>query len=816
MRKRTVSFIVVLTLFICILVPQFPTVVEKRKTSSASDERESRTSEQVNDLANGVFLENRGQIDDPNTLIYAVTKSGLVGFGISKVSLYMAGSGRTVTLSFENANQVSPEGVEPTSFETNFFLGSRGSFTGIHGYKWLAYRNLFRGISLFYTCKPEGVKYEFRVAPGVDPEQISIQVSGHDTLTVESNAVRISQGDASFIDEGIEVYQGEVVVDSQFKYTGSDSFGFSISSYDTTQELVIDPLLYSTYLGGAGSDQLEAVAVDSEGNVYVAGHSYSSDFPLVNPYNDSHIGYDCVVLKMSSDGRTLLYSTFIGGSGDDYANGIAIDSAGAAYVTGYTTSTDFPTHDGYMESYAGGMYDCFVVKLSPSGSSLQYSTFFGGSALDRAYSIAVDSLNRAYVTGGTSSLNFPATTTAYNQSNSNEACFTAKFSSDGQRLLHSAVIGGNGGDRGKSIAADENGMVYVTGTTTSGMFFAVNAMDSTRGGNVDSFVLKLDAANDEIIFLTYFGGGGSEWGEAVAIDGEGNIYVAGKTESLGLATPGAYDTVLSTGGVDDEDCFVLKLLSDGSMGFCTYVGGTMPNHPYGMALDSMNSIYVVGQYASHSFPSVNPTDFGTSGDRVFAFKLSSDGSEMLYSTVGGSSTGTTETPRGVAIDEYGNAHVVGMTGADDFPSVNAYDDSFGGVHDGFVFKLGDLSDSDLDGLSDYTEYTVRSNRFSNDSDSDGLGDFLEYELGSNLTSSDSDNDLLDDYLEYHVYHTNLTNPDTDGDSFPDGWEVENGHDPNDPEDPPPDLGVPTMFLIAGLGAFGAVIIVIVIRMKEST
>ena len=325
--------------------------------------------------------------------------------------------------------------------------------------------------------------------------------------------------------------------DPSYNGGGSDAFVTKFSSSGNS-------LIYSTYLGGSFYDYGTGIAVDSFECAYVMGTTHSGDFPTQNAYQPSNNGtcYNAFVTKLSSSGNSLLYSTFLGGSGCDYSGGIAIDGSGCAYVTGLANSSDFPTLNAYDASFNGG-WDCFVTKLSPSGSALIYSTYLGGSGADEAMSIAVDDSGAAYVTGYTSATDYPPTQSDFPTKNGydmhynggNIDAFVTKFSSSGNELVYSTFLGGLNNERGYGIAVDHSGCAFVTGYTWSPDFPTQNAYDASSNGSSDAFVTKLSSSGNSLIYSTFLGGSGDE-GELsdIDIDGSGCGYVAGSTSSSDL------------------------------------------------------------------------------------------------------------------------------------------------------------------------------------------------------------------------------------------------------------------------------------------
>ncbi|MCK5559435.1 MAG: SBBP repeat-containing protein, partial [Thermoplasmata archaeon] len=379
----------------------------------------------------------------------------------------------------------------------------------------------------------------------------------------------------------------------------------------------------STYIGGSSTDAGHGIAVDTVGNTYVTGPTSSSNFPITPGANDttSNGGWDGFVLKLNSTGTAFIYSTYIGGSSSDGGSDIAVDTAGNAYVTGYTKSSDFPNTTGANDTTYNGGYDVFVLKLNPTGATLLYSTFIGGTTGgdEQGNGIAVDATGNAYVTGYTFLLDFPITS---------------------------------------------------------------NANDTTHNGNQDGFVLKLNPTGASLLYSTFIGGSNGDWGYGIAVDTAGNIYVTGTTESSDFPiTPGAFNDSIT--GV-----FVLKLNPTGaSLLYSTFIGGGIGND---ISVDTDDNAYVTGYTATSNFPTTpdaNDTTYNGDPTDGFMFKLNPTGATLLYSTyIGGSSR---DEGYGIAVDTAGNTYVTGYTESSDFTiTPNANDTTHNGNYDGFVFKFG--------------------------------------------------------------------------------------------------------------------------------
>jgi hypothetical protein len=362
-------------------------------------------------------------------------------------------------------------------------------------------------------------------------------------------------------------------------------------------------LVYSTYLGGAGFDEADSIVVDGSGNAYVTGTTLSGDFPTAGtppPFQSTFGGSsDAFITKLNVSGSALVYSTFLGGSLDDSAKGIAIDSSNNVYVTGFTPSTNFPTLNS-LQTF-GGAYDAFVTKLNSTGSGLVYSTYLGGGDSDLGRGITVDTSGNAYVTGATASTNFP-TTSPYQGSNAgglNDG-FVTKINAAGSARVFSTYIGGTNDDGGFSIAVDSSGSAYVTGYTASSDFPTANTIYSF-GGSKDAFVTKFNSAGSALTYSTYLGGVANEEGHAIAVDLSGIAHFSGITNSANFPTN---NPLQSAGGVDDA--FVGRVNAGGSaLIYSTFLGGSSNDRGYGMTIDAAGNDYVVGETFSTNFPTAN-------------------------------------------------------------------------------------------------------------------------------------------------------------------------------------------------------------------
>jgi len=404
-------------------------------------------------------------------------------------------------------------------------------------------------------------------------------------------------------------------------------------------------LVYSTFLGGWQGDQAFGIAVDGSGNAYITGCTESYDlgfpdpilFPIQNPIQASNAGMtDAFVTKIDAAGSALVYSTYLGGSNEDFGHGIDVDDSGNAYVTGSTDSPDFPTHNPYQGTIEGNNY-AFVTKLSPGGDTLVYSTCLGGRddnsppGLSHGYDIAVDISGNAYITGSTDSPEFP-TQNPYQGTYAGGYydAFVTKLSPGGNTLVYSTYLGGSGGDQGYGIAVDGNDNAYVTGETTSSFDFSTqNPIQTSSGAIGDAFITKINAAGSALVYSTYLGGGDMDRGYDIAIDGGDNAYVTGYTFSYDFPTQNPIQA--SNGEIGEEDAFVTKINAAGSAWvYSTYLGGSNnPDCGEGIAVDSSGNAYVTGYTSSTNFPTKNPYQ-GTNagGNDAFVAVLSSSDPTM--------------------------------------------------------------------------------------------------------------------------------------------------------------------------------------------
>jgi len=627
--------------------------------------------------------------------------------------------------------------------KSNYFIGDQKNWrSNVPNYGKVAEKNIYPGIDLVYYGTQRQLEYDFNVAPGADPKAIQISFEGARKLRVDAAGnliLGLAGGEVKFEKPFAYQIKGDQKepVAARF-HLGDRKYRvyFAIDNYDATRPLVIDPILaYSTYLGGSNIDVANAIAVAPDNTAFVTGGTFSTDFPTAHPLQKNDGGnadfpQDAFVTKFSADGSTLLYSTYLGGENQDQGNGIAVDDAGDAYVTGTTLSPHFPVTAGSANPLCGGdgecgasfnsggdiVSNCFVTKLNPAGSALIYSTYVGEYEIVSCRAIAVDANEVAYVTGSTSAnitptvtITPPATppppfpnTTGRAYGGGATDAFVVKLSATGTTIEFASYIGGGDEDEGHGIAVDANANAYITGLTYSQNFpTAGGAFQLTAGGAGDAFFAELNTNVNSLaslVYSTYLGGAGLDQGNGIALGPNGNAYIAGGTASSGLAAGTAFQTACTPDpqGKCEGDAFVAEinpaLSGPPSLVLFTYFGGGLADSASGVALDLGGNIYVTGSTVSPDFPvagAVFQAEFGGGNADAFVTKFDPTGATLVYSSyLGGTDT---DSGNGIAVDTSSSAYVTGQTCSLDFPVANAEQVSSAGNCDAFVSKVSILS-----------------------------------------------------------------------------------------------------------------------------
>ena len=630
--------------------------------------------------------------------------------------------------------------ASPLPGASNYFIGNDSTKwrSGITQFSKVYENNVYHGINLVYYGTQGQLEYDFNVAPGADPSVIQLAFQGASRLHVDSlgQLVINSAGGEIRLRQPVayqEIAGTKKPVAVHYVLRNAKNVSFQVAAYDTHSTLVIDPILiYSTFLGGSNIDGANSIAVAPDKTAFIAGSTFSSDFPVIHALQPNEGGgpdfpLDAFVAKVSSDGSTLLYATYLGGKNKDAANGIAVDNFGNAYVTGYTLSPDFPVSVNSFDTecgadgacgatFTGGLLvsNAFVTKLNAAGSELIYSTFFGYFENVKGQAITVDPNGSAYLTGLTTANfvpsvvivppklpppPFPITAGAFQPifGGGSTNAFVAKFDATGTNVLYSSYLGGDTEDVGYGIGLDAANNAYVAGLTYSTNFpTTAGALQAAFGGAGDAFVAKVNtnaSGAASLVYSTYLGGAGLDQASGIAVDPAGNAYVAGVTNSaaFGFTPAGVQPTYKGQG-----DAFVAKLTTTGTLSYFTYLGGTKADAATGVAVDALGNAYVTGSTVSTDFPTAGAVfqpAYGGGNADSFVAKIDPAGATLVYSSfLGGTNT---ELATGIAVDTDGSAYVTGQTCSEDFPIANPLQSVPGGNCDAYVSKVTVLGGFDV-------------------------------------------------------------------------------------------------------------------------
>jgi len=660
------------------------------------------------------FVENNGQLKDKSVKFYASTFAGNVYVTDKGEVVY----GFALRESLLGATSPSIKGEGKAAMKVNYFVGAKDNWkTGIPTWDSVSLGEVYEGVELKLKAYGRNIEKLFIVNECGDVEDIKVILEGADNLEVNSSGeleVETELGIVKFtkpfayqeIDgKKIEVGCEFVIAKEQSDRGNLNNYGFHVASYNNNYPLVIDPLLASTFIGGSSSDYSRGITVDSSGNVYITAETGSVDYPATSgSYNNSMDptvsprNTDIVVSKLDSNLTTLLASTFIGGNNEDTPRAIKIDSSGKVFITGWTSSDNYPTSSNAFSKTINQFEDNFISCFDSNLSLLIASTYIGGHSNDYAFALAIDSSDNIYISGSTKSNDYPTTAGSYDSSFNDTPgpilgagdSFVSKFNNSLSALLVSTYLGGNYIDEGRGIAVYDNGNVYVTGATSSTDFpSTAGAYDETRNGSdpfvVSVFISKFDSNLSTLIATTYIGNNCAPMG--IVIEPSGNIVIAGFAYTyLGEypVTPGAYDTTYST-----TDAFVSKLNGDlSTLLASTFIGGSNSEYCYGLAVDSTGSIFISGETKSNDYPTTENAYDGTyNGQRdIFISKFNSSLSTLAASTYLGGDYD--ELPGVITIDIFGNIYVSGLSASVNYPvTAGAYDVSKNVGGDVIVSKL---------------------------------------------------------------------------------------------------------------------------------
>ena len=592
-------------------------------------------------------------------------------------------------------------------------------------YKKITLENIYDGIDLVYYEKEGKMKYDFVVKAGTDPNIIRTKYKGAGTVYIDKNgSVIVTTPMGEIREEEPYTYSRNTGKEIENGYEVRNNLvQFDIAEYNKSEDIIIDPYrIWATYYGGSNIDYVYSLCTDNTGNLYVTGGTRSTDFPiktLTGAYNQTIYGgsiEDAYILKFNRNG-VRLWATYYGGNGEDRGLNLCTDNSGNIFVTGYTSGVSFPLQTlagAYNQNSLGGQNDVFILKFNSSGLRL-WATYYGGSGSDYGNDICMDSSNNLYVTGNTTSTNFPTQKLAgaYNDTTHNGGSFDAfvlKFNVSCARLW-ATYYGGSGNDYGNGICTNNSDNLYATGYTGSydiptEILTGAYNQSTFGGGSFDAFILRFDSVCARL-WATYYGGSGSDYGNSICTDNSNNLSVAGSTGSTNFPiqnSSGAYnDTTLS----GSSDVFILKFNNSCIRLWATYYGGSVGEGVKSICFDISGALYVTGFTSSTNFPlqvlpgAYNQTTSGGGSGDAFVLKFNSNSTRMWATYYGGNNW---DYGYKIVYSDTSNAfYVAGASTSTNFPTLTlsgAYNqNTYSGNYDGFILKFNSTPPSGIKNIS---------------------------------------------------------------------------------------------------------------------
>jgi hypothetical protein len=632
--------------------------------------------------------------------------------------------GHVVRMNLVHCNEnIKQKNLKKQNTVFHYFKGNDPSSwaSNVEMFEEILIQQVYEGIDLRYYFQHGMLRYDFIVQPNADPNVIQLSFEGDNRNFIDK------KGDLIFHTRFGEVRQSELFtyqqigknkspIASQFIKSGN-KFQFEVGNYDQNFPLIIDPLIYSTYLGKEFSDDASGMHVSADGSVYLSGATVNSDFPIsTGAYNTTFAGVrDLFITKFNPTGNNILFSTFYGGNSTDESASLFVDANGNLYLTGITYSQNLPTTPGVIgQTWNGGVTDAFVAKFNPEGSQLIYSTYLGGSIEDYGTKVLADNNGNAYAVGSTRSFNFPTTSGAFRQflssgsfGNWNDV-YVTKINPDGTSLIYSTYIGGNESENANDAVLDDDGNVFITGTTFSLNYpVTQGSIKQTLSGNRDAFVTKLNADGSALIYSTYLGGNNLDDGNAIAIDPDGNAYVTGLTLASDFpVTSNAFEQDY----IGNSDAFLSKINAAGTqLVYSTYLGAGGDDK--GRCVFVKNGFAYVGlECSSLDFPTTSDA-FNTTNNGsidILLLKMNTSGSDLEYATyLGGSSV---DLIYSIFVDDSEFIYMSGATISNNYPVTSgAYDETYNLDKDVFLTKFSILC-NDFNLNIDINGNTLTSNQ----------------------------------------------------------------------------------------------------------
>ena len=650
------------------------------------------------------FEPNVGQA--PAVARYVSRRDG-VQLLLSEAGVEYRTRSQSIRLKAAHANPaVRLEGLAATEGVSNYLKGEDATQwrRGVPHYERVRYESLYPGIDMVFYSAASDYEFDFLVHPGADPNRIELHVEGARRATLGAGGdITLDTGEGFIVLRKPTSYQladGRIEpVASAYRLEDGRRIRFVAGKYDRTRPLVIDPIT-ATYLGGRDVDIVTGVTLDSSSNIYLTGYTTSTDFARsATPYKGTLTpgDSDAFVMKLNSGGNAILYSTFLGGLSADFGRAIAVDSTGAAYVTGSTIGR-FPVTAGAFREVTMAAPAIFVAKLSAAGDTLAYATYLDGAGSGQA--IRIDSTGNAYIGGYTYTATFTTTPGALQTIyGGGTDAFLTKLNPTGTAQLYSTFLGGSNEDQITGLRVDGSGVVYVSGFTNSSNFPTTSGVIRTLyAGATDAFVSKVNAAGTALIYSTYLGGSNTDRALALDVDSGGNVFVTGQTASTSFPTTGGVLQSSFAGG--SFDAFVSKLNAGGTaLLYSTYLGGSGAcslSDPFRMyqcdaghdiSIDTAGKAYLTG-FAGSGFPLVSAEQQSHAGNGdAFVAQLNEAGTSLGFSTYLGGGGGDL----GLGIVRTSSITIaVGITTSSDFPTTGSplQAANGGGSMEGFLATYG--------------------------------------------------------------------------------------------------------------------------------
>ncbi|MCC7429489.1 SBBP repeat-containing protein, partial [bacterium] len=560
----------------------------------------------------------------------------------------------------------------------------------------LVFTNLYDGINLVYYTENQKLKYDFIVLPQAEPQKIILSYPKTVFLELQPNGnLEIFTQAGKIIENKPFTYQlingKKIEVPSAFVILENEnSFCFKLANYDKNKTLFIDPQLdFMTFFGGNDDERGFGIEVNSNGSVVLGGRTASTNFPVTSgSYSITSAGnYDLFISEMNSNGTALNYSTYLGGTSNEEGYSIAKDSNNSVYVTGYTSSNDFPMTSGTFDTFFNGGFDIFGIKINSTGNALLYSTFFGGTLTEQAYGMELDSQNSALITGYTTSGSFPMVAGSFDTTIGGVVdIFLTKLNPTATALNYSTFLGGNSAETSYGLTSDTNDFAYLTGYTASTDFpTTANAYDLTYNGDgstIDAFVTKINPTGNALSFSTYFGGTSNDTGYELTTDSNGFVFLTGSTTSLDFPkTQTAADTTYEGG----SEAFLTKFNQNGSgLVFSSYLGNQFAEAGRGIAVGTNGCIYVTGHtnVVLSPLPYKNLNEINHGNTDIFLSSLNPAGTKLnYYATYGGIDLDNQDFGNPTAFYQNEVIYFLASSESPDFPVTNnVYSTTYNGGH----------------------------------------------------------------------------------------------------------------------------------------